>query len=160
MAADGEADQKERVLGRSYKMSRGRYYTEDENNRLKELANDMREINPNVKWTEIAEKAMAYGICTSRPRDGIAEHISKIMSEPKDTTEDEDVALIQEDIDDILTQRDAGLYRSIRALTFNTMTLWEDSGLPRFNFPEVIRWWKEHEPDMLSDRIERLEGQR
>lgn len=141
-------------------MARGRYYTEDEDSRLKRLANDMKDINPNVKWVEIADKAIDYGICPDRPRKALAEHISQIMSEPKVVIGDEDVTLIQEDIDDILTQRDAGLYRSIRKLTFETMTLWEDSGLPRFNFPETIRWWKEHEPDLLRDRIERLEGER
>lgn len=117
-------------------MARGRYYTEDEDSRLKRLAKDMQGVNPNVRWTEIADKAIDYGICPDRPRKPLADHIEKVMAEP----------VAKPAVDTMPVQEDLGSIMARAVLKTRIVAL--------------MLWLKAADPESYRDAIEKLEGER
>lgn len=147
-------------------MAKGRYYTEDEDNALLNLAHDMQEGHEeNVMYVTIAERALRYGIVTGRQRNALAEHISSLLTKENEVQADEstvqngidDSVERQQDIEYLIMQRKAEKYDQIKAVTFGTAESWgSGKHALKLNIPKIIRWWYEHETDEFEACIERV----
>lgn len=72
-------------------MAKAPYYTEEQDRALLNLHEDMKAIDPNVKYTDVADNAIRYNIagCGNRSRDGLAQRISFLTTPPKEKTKKE-----------------------------------------------------------------------
>ena len=91
-------------------MSRGKFYTAEEDEKLMSICEDMKkDLGEKIKLVDIAERAQRYGICSERNKDALAQHISVLMA-PKPSKKDD------EELDDGKTLYDYSLEKENREL--------------------------------------------
>ena len=139
-------------------MARGPYYTEDEDKRLTALRKDF----PDAKYTEVAQKAIDYGIC-DRPRDGIAAHLSALEHPPKKEKKYEEAEQIEFDAEKETLRHDLDTYKKkyedLINMMFSTATLYHGTffdGLT-FSLVNITKWMKQNESYKFNSRIEELQ---
>lgn len=136
-------------------MSRGVFYTDEEDNRLREVCKD----NEGDQLITLARKAQKYGICTERDERALAQHISKLLA-PEATTEEgndevdpkaafwESVAHHYEekyfDLRTVILWK-AKLYKGVN---HNSLTL---------DYKAILKWFWQNDPEGISAAIETLE---
>lgn len=105
-------------------MSRGPNYTAEESQRLLAIRDDM----PEARFTEVADKALAYGIIKGRTRDQIADKLSRLLDErgrasgmtlQRQTPEDTQVEMVVVDRSAALLERIANSLDRLEALMTN-----------------------------------------
>lgn len=125
-------------------MGRGKAYSEDELARLKALIKD----NEKKKHIEIAEKAIAYGICTSRSLGAVAEKIGELRND-KPVTDDRGRVDIMNGLLDVL-------YDAIIASS-NTIYLCKDGTYAlRLDFQKISSAAKSVWPDRYVEHVRKL----
>lgn len=64
-------------------MARGKYYTQEEDERLLKLYNDLKGYNKKITFKDVAEKAIEYGIVSKhRNANAVAQHLKNLLDPP------------------------------------------------------------------------------
>ena len=132
-------------------MSRGAFYTTEEDNALIALIKD----NPKAKNIDIAKKAQTYNLCSDRNTDALAQHIS-VLKTPKKAEDEEAVIDITELIwkkryEDLLRK-----YEGIMEATIGQAEIWPATGALKLKFSPIAQWIYINEPERLAKRLEEL----
>lgn len=135
-------------------MSRGAFYTEEENNALMELLKD----NESEKYTDIAAKAIRYKICPGRTSRGLAQQLAKLTKKDEaenETDVDPEIAIAKKEYDELDRK-----YKSFINTVIGTATLFEGPIRDnlKLNYKAILEWIWTNEPKKANARIEELGG--
>lgn len=135
-------------------MSRGAFYTEEENNALMELLKD----NEGEKYTDVADKAIRYNLCPGRTPRGLAQQIAKLTKKDEaenETDVDPEIAIAKKEYDELDRK-----YKSFINTVIGTATLFEGPIRDnlKLNYKAILEWIWTNEPKKANARIEELGG--
>ena len=132
-------------------MSRGYFYTEDEDKKLMAVLED----SEDSKLIDVARKAQRYGICTARDERALAQHIGK-LKQPK---EEDEMIPPEEDFYEAIIEAWERLYFGLRSAVLNSASLYKGSerNSLSLNYKEILRWFWRNDSEAISARIEQLE---
>lgn len=135
-------------------MSRGIFYTADENEKLMAVYED----NKNEQLIEIARKAQKYGICTERDERALSQHISKLL-EPNAESEDGDEVDPKAAFWESVAHHFEDKYFSLRQTILWEGRLYKGShhNSLTLNYRAILKWFWENDPEAITAAIETLE---
>lgn len=137
-------------------MSRGPFYTEEEDRHLLTLFDNSRKIDPDINYVDVAALAIAYGTCIGRNIDAIAGHISKLdkarESKMVNIAEEEEdiepgIAVLTKDLRDV-----RGRYRSLLNVLTKEAYTNNPEKIPilKFDYKAIRQWLWDNEPEYMN----------
>ena len=138
-------------------MARGKYYTEEEDKRIRAVCDDNQELVNSKKYKVLAEKMQNYGICPNRDIDALSQHISKLSnSEPEDNEKDVKVEDVISDLLQIELNELNSKYEEIIHILIDECTEVK-FGYLQFKYHLITNWLKKREGRRYMQRLADIE---
>lgn len=144
-------------------MSRGRFYTEEEEKRLVKLM----EVFPDMNYTELAEFSLEVGSIKDRSVSGVAQHI-RFLKEPKENPNEQlELSMSEyseetEMLNTIRNERDEykGKYESLLDAIIGKASLYDNipgTHALKLDWRSIFTWLLRYEAKRYYSKIEELE---
>jgi hypothetical protein len=142
------------------KMSRGKFYTSEEDEKLMSICEDMKnDLGEKIKLVDIAERAQRYGICSERNKDALAQHISVLMTPKppkKDDEEDEDEKTLYDYTIEKELQEYKSKYEDLLRVLFDKASLNDSKTGLFWNWNALTYYLRTTEPTKYMAKMEEL----
>ena len=123
------------------------------------MEGNLRRDFPDLTNTQVAEKAISYGICKDRTRKAIEVQLSRLANSQKNDSTDCEDEQLEFDFQKSVLEAKAEKYESILEATIGTATLWDsnaDNPKLKFYIPALYSWLYKNEPEKINARIDAL----
>lgn len=142
-------------------MSRGNFYTSEEDNALLALYEDSSDTEKHKKkYLDIVKRGQRYGICKERNADAVAQHLSRLLNPDKDNDADTE----NDDLDTIFWRNSSNYFekRFIESqeewleATLGSATSINEFGYIQWDFKAITRYVRNKYPEKYAERAEML----